>query len=171
MEGMNDTRRTWEETIMDTSQEYIKMCEKAREIQDSRPNSEIDIEYSFGWVLPNILKCNKCGISRFSGTYCSICGSLLTVETDEGYLQNLHNAETSDERNVWLPHQDQLQEMLDYKYNHERYTKTYHLVWDFYEFVMGYADEGDKSMEMCWLAFVMLVKYGKEWDGHEWEVI
>lgn len=74
---------------------------------------------------------------------------------------------------VWLPRQDQLQEMLFegqalseeipcamlkllYEYGHVTYNKDAEY-W-----------HACKSMEQLWLAFVMKEKYNKVWDGENW---
>ncbi len=62
---------------------------------------------------------------------------------------------------IWLPRQDQLQEML--------WTVTatdiYHWLRKVTEFQMR---NSCQSMEQLWLAFVMKEKYNKTWDGKEW---
>jgi hypothetical protein len=95
-----------------------------------------------------------------------------------GYYERLNGM-------VWLPRQDQLQDMLKDKirYNHKN---TYGYVkgpapegfiagclhQEFHKF-MVYEDqyifcEAFNSMEQLWLAFVMHEKYNKRWDGKEW---
>ena len=64
---------------------------------------------------------------------------------------------------VWLPTQEQLQEMIDWN--------IYQLTARFGEMV-HYEAGNDKnfftSMEQLWLAFVMKEKYNKVWDGENW---
>ncbi len=79
---------------------------------------------------------------------------------------------------VWLPRQDQLQEMVnlagrefcfrnewtnDESYNDELASKT--MVWrgESCSWVVH-----AKSMEQLWLAFCMSEKFNKIWDGGEW---
>ena len=88
------------------------------------------------------------------------------------------------ERKVWLPRQDQLQEML--QYNDSK------LIWRkidmFHHFCYPGRDlstmphpcqmtaveshelyiEHFTTMEQLWLAFVMYEKYGKKWNGEAW---
>ena len=70
---------------------------------------------------------------------------------------------------IWLPRQDQLQEMVEPKeYNSYRFVRKLN------EFVDKYnAGEltGNPSMEQLWLAFVMKEKYSKTWNGTDWEVL
>jgi len=81
-------------------------------------------------------------------------------------------------RFIWLPHQDQLQEMV-VKYRHptideERYC-AYYLYLDFYDWLPRHGSILERkgrincnSMEQLWLAFVMKEKYNKVWNGDEW---
>jgi len=114
---------------MDTSETYVKMCEKAVEIQ----------KYFYGLPL------SKRDIHDF---YKQIQGG--------GYITN-----------VWLPRQDQLQEMVwkDFKLQ-----LISHALMDFYNWAQSLFDELDdyESMEQLWLAFVMLQKYRKTWNGEDW---
>lgn len=82
---------------------------------------------------------------------------------------------------IWLPRQDQLQEMMKAKY--ERLVDRDPVDWFCFgipgyiwsdEF--GYGDDNEEigyyrqfiSMEQLWLAFVMKEKYDKAWNGKEW---
>lgn len=129
---------------MDTSKKYIKMCERAVEIQDS-------------WK------------ARTGDSHCTSQGSLILFDSD-------HNINGwKDIGTVWLPRQDQLQEMLystiergsefvifmQPKFN--RFSGYKHTA-------QGSMDYPDMvaSMEQLWLAFVMEEKYSKTWDGEDW---
>jgi hypothetical protein len=67
---------------------------------------------------------------------------------------------------VWLPRQDQLQEMVIGKY-----ATPWDLAIAFSSVLMAdnasYFDKFD-SMEKLWLAFVMLEKHKKKWKDGEW---
>lgn len=109
---------------MDTSETYIKMCEKAEEIQELRTPRNYDDTMSF-W---------------YEGT-----------------------------PNVWLPRQDQLQEMVGEK--SEVMLLEYILCFVFDTKKHWWRTEYTKqfdSMEQLWLAFVMKEKYNKIWIGDEW---
>ena len=139
---------------MDTSKEYIRMCEKAEEIKETRIPSNDDI------LLHNI--CPKCMLET-------------EVHPNPMYMHICEHCKWSGNYNdllfIWLPRQDQLQDILEYS--------VVDLVYDFYEFCHGldifYDDKGKgefnnfKSMEQLWLAFVMYEKYVKYWDGEKWE--
>jgi len=67
---------------------------------------------------------------------------------------------------VWLPRQDQLQDMVWDSLGTYCSNKMNSLtwgVWDFYNTI----DDVD-SMEQLWLAFVMRELYNKQWNGNEW---
>lgn len=132
---------------MDTSETHIKMCEKAKEIQDS--NS------AYG-RHPDVVAEYGCTVNKFGDWFW---------------------------HNIWLPRQDQLQEMVDpYKneLNSEWHSgiKVYDLLRVFVgfcsgdEYEMGFPTayvEKFASMEQLWLAFVMKEKYNKVWNGEDWE--
>jgi len=68
---------------------------------------------------------------------------------------------------IWLPRQDQLQEMIS------KYNSAYHKIWAFYKFI---SDENfmirlDWSMEQLWLAFIMWEKHKKFWDNEKWTTL
>ena len=68
---------------------------------------------------------------------------------------------------IWLPRQDQLQEMVG-----SDMGELYHIFWKNMSVVSSYerTPYTDKctSMEQLWLAFVMKEKYNKTWDGDKW---
>lgn len=77
---------------------------------------------------------------------------------------------------IWLPRQDELQEMLGDKWSVPWLPRN---IWDFYRTQFYphsvYEREGlypstwePDSMEQLWLAFVMKEKYGKVWNGEDW---
>ena len=76
---------------------------------------------------------------------------------------------------IWLPRQDQLQEMV---IRHGQDPKPEYwpmLLFGFTDWAKNYAIESDRkgfqfptSMEQLWLAFVMKEKFGKKWDGDKW---
>ena len=83
-----------------------------------------------------------------------------------------HNIEAEDflgnsntrKESVWLPRQDQLQEMTELSLV-DKVGKFTDWVW---EDVL--AKQSFQSMEQLWLAFVMKEKYGKMWSGTEWKL-
>ncbi len=139
---------------MDTSQEYIKMCKKAGEIQELTRNYEDSKDF---WI------CKNCeGLGRMHWPKYEVC---------------------KDWSGIWLPRQDQLQEMVESVFD-KLNGKRHHLIFHFYEFLnkKNYSRKSTQcnyvvianlmndwpSMEQLWLAFVMKKKFGKSWDGEEW---
>jgi len=82
---------------------------------------------------------------------------------------------------VWLPRQDELQEMVSKTKNYSAWMLD--LERDFHKFareetttrkiygikVTALPINEAESMEQLWLAFVMKEKYNKTWNGKEWE--
>ena len=73
---------------------------------------------------------------------------------------------------IWLPRQDQIQEMLGWDI-----IKAMNFFYDFYHEEMieqvGIGNQPKKnpkfnSMEQLWLAFYMHEKHKKKWDGEKW---
>lgn len=129
---------------MDTSKEYILMCEKAVEIQELWKKQAGDI-FAQGYPRGNTL---------IVGFHCTFS------EVDEHYPDR-----------VWLPRQDQLQEMVENNIS------------DFLEFCFApnsccgcsrtvstfiKIKFKNLSMEQLWLAFVMKEKFNKVWNGTDW---
>ena len=136
---------------MDTSKEYIKMCD-CPEIQDKWDKADMkwgDFYYNDGLVLPvmNIL-------------------SILDLRKEE--------------KVVWLPRQDQLQCMVwipamsNYR-NNQDLARAFSFWLDGNDDISHprYIEWGDytdsfASMEQLWLAFVMWELHNKKWDGEKW---
>jgi len=129
---------------MDTSKEYILMCELAVEIQEL-------CQKDFGSYNPVF-----CGI-----TY---------DENDVFYygLKSVHGSKTK--YSVWLPRQAQLQLMLNgmYKFTPHILIMIHKFHKWFDSEVFGYQPDL-LSMEQLWLAFVMKEKYNLLWDSTDWE--
>ena len=124
---------------MDTSEVYIKMCREAKEIQ----KRAWEFEY---------------------GDYAHVDFGEPHTFIVSGKLIN-----STDGKAVWLPRQDQLQEMV---YNGRNLSVFY----GFRSYVMHHivndlddTDEADlESWEQLWLTFVMKEKYNKSWNGKIW---
>lgn len=128
---------------MDTTETYIKMCEKAAEIQ-SDTSVEID-EHSY-------VAC--------SGHYKEIS------QDDDAYVDCLI---FNKEDGIWLPRQDQLQRMVRlHKALDSEKSRIASLLSRFWQWYLN--STGDfTSMEQLWLAFVMFELHGKIWND-KWEV-
>ena len=128
---------------MDTTKEYIKMCEKAVEIQK--------------------LRCEVYSKLYCGDFYKGIGGKVRVCVEASKYL----------DKGVWLPRQDQLQEMLPDRFSNrnpailaEKFSK--YIGKELAKSTLGALDIIHYSMEQLWLAFVMKEKYNKTWNGKEW---
>jgi len=160
---------------MDSTEKYIKMCEKAVEIQKMWDFSEGDFylhkfldknveEERFKWMVGNKLitvLCDSCNVKDSYG---------------DCYIGEY----TPKDENVWLPRQDQLQEIYrkfveDELGQAEPDTKLAFL--NFVDWMHEqYIEESFtcvptnnfSSGEQLWLAFVMQECYEKKWNGEDW---
>ena len=126
---------------MDKSSAYIKMCESAKVMQKQwKPEfGDFFVSMSLGLTSP--------------------CQPITSdLEKKVSYLKTI--------KAVWLPSQDQLQEMVI-----ENYAMPWDLTIAFSNVLMGenasYFEKFD-SMEKLWLAFIMLEKYKRKWKEAEW---
>ncbi len=135
--------------MMDTNPEYIKMCEKAEEIQQAWKPRQRD-----------------CFLNPSLGSM-ELNGVLIYIPLFYGDTVAFSEDSQCREESIWLPRQDQLQEMLaDYDgipiLSVEWVTRVAELL------NSNDIPEGQTSMEQLWLAFVMKEKYSKIWNGKEW---
>ncbi len=127
---------------MDTSQRYIEMCRKAEEIQSSplrKTNGSVVYHPQHGVRL--------------------LYWSDHHGSPPEYYLHS---------PTIFLPRQDQLQEMV-----RDKYISDPALLSFFNLFVERFAETflspiHEKSMEELWLTFVMYERCKKIWNGQEW---
>lgn len=156
---------------MDTTENNVVICEKAEEIRKKCKYEEGDVFYTpFKYndesggsqASQNLITMLKnIGGRRYYGyamkSYGFEVGSVFS-EDPHGRLYKLEDV-------VWLPRQDQLQEMIVKVVDYET---TAELEGKFHKFLV-WLDEWDfASMEQLWLAFVMKEKYNKSWNGKEW---
>jgi hypothetical protein len=126
---------------MDKSSGYINMCVSAEKIQKQWKPEFGDFFVSMSLGLT------------------SACQPITSdLEKKKSYLKTI--------KAVWLPRQDQLQEMVI-----ERYATPWDLAIAFSNVLMGdnasYFDNFD-SMEKLWLAFIMHEKYKSTWKDGDW---
>ncbi len=131
---------------MDTSKEYIKMSSEAVEIQKLWKHRAGDL-------------CSP----RFSDNITWIVGF------------NVGFGDIGDKDLIWLPRQDQLQEMLDYPFPAQLVQDFANWCNENHYYGIGEGKKfkllenlGQLSMEQLWLAFIMKEKYGKTWNGKDW---
>lgn len=162
---------------MDNSQVYIKMCEKAEVIQPCLDNEDgVGGTWVSGHILYHTAPMNqphdKDGYYHVTDEMairrCEKCGS------DDDYIKS--------SRAVWLPRQDQLQDMLaDYSAKEQEMVRTRtDLMQAFLDFIHWMDTQYYESKHVClptnvfssgeqlWLAFIMKEIYNKVWDGEEW---
>ena len=130
---------------MDTSEEYIKMCEAAEEIQGAWEVEEGD--YFAEWI-PERTK------HKLPIIFCGIVDGETVPERDKF-------------KSVWLPRQDQLQEIMQ--------EDAISLIQKLMGWIVtnNYIPIGlpQPTMEQLWLSFVMYEKYEKKWDGETWATV
>lgn len=148
---------------MDVSEQYIKMCERAAEIQalwkpdtgdyvfckvEVEPGKEREVD-----ILSGDAEAGYRGHDRGS------CPGYITI----GYS----GKRDFQADHIWLPRQDQSQDMVGYSVGT--------LVVAFREWCETarpvHADMKSQinlTMEQLWLAFVMKEKYNKVWNGEDW---
>lgn len=135
---------------------YIKMCEKAEEIQ-----KQIFPKLSFVIV-------KKCWATRKREI-----GIITDIKEEYKryniFMKNNPYGGVEQEFVVWLPTQEQLQEMINWK--------DYHIsiCWNCLPYKFEWSQDPLKidgvngnSMNELWLAFVMKEKYNKIWTGRDW---
>jgi hypothetical protein len=140
---------------MDYEIEYIEMCDKAKEIQKEWTPKNYDCIHIFS---------NKgCPKYNFGDKF------LYDVADEDGYEFSFYNYGSYKEKisefsyknfAIFLPRQDQLQEMLK-----DLYSRDLIILNVFYKFCINDINiDKFESFEQFWLAFVMQEKYGKVWD-------
>jgi len=138
---------------MDTSETYIKMCD-CEEIQGLRP-------VKYDW-LDNLYY-----------------GRTILQPDHAPFLFGSSDDKLDTMDSIWLPRQDQLQEMVGQGWEgckcFDDIPLTVILV-SLYSFekhnvlrTIELNINSPASMEQLWLAFVMKEKYNKVWDGSNWE--
>ena len=139
---------------------FKKMCEKAEEIQENWNRLPGDCVYNR--ILEKIIIFNRpTSSSNYSIAY-----------TTDGETKIMTQEEWDKNKNVWLPRQDQLQDMAWDKEYHE--DNSDHLLMRFYTEIHKIPDFDwqywgrFRTMEQKWLAFVMKSRYNKVWINDEW---
>ena len=134
---------------MDTSEQYIKMCEKAEEIQKGHPQDGVGGHWHSGCIILTHEGDYYRVIDKEAERTCESCGNT------ETYILST--------RSIFLPRQDQLQEMVVNDWA-DNFRKFIHWCFPSIGKVIPFVG----SMEQLWLAFVMKEKYNKTWDGENW---
>ena len=124
---------------MDTTKEYIKMCEKAKEIQK-------DHEFEYGDLFQDVMGSKAIFIP---------------------WEQNIKECPEYYRDCIWLPRQDQIQEMMEIPCTVWRASSLFRKV---QKFIMDYKELEPLSMEQIWLCIVMKDLYNKTWNGEDWVI-
>jgi len=149
---------------MDTTVKYVKMCEKAEEIQKRKPRMfTVTMNNLQRYSIFESMKMNHFGkgicCDGYSGNWWCISrkydGRTVWEVKEDGF--------------IWLPRQDQLQEI-----RLKDSAKDFHYIlgefadWHEENFVNIFSKQKLTSMEQLWLAFVMEKEYKKIWNREEW---
>ena len=126
---------------MDTSKEYVEMCEKAEEIQKRDFENGDIIFYKNKW------------------------GMYFKEKFYEEMVFNDNTLIKYELNPIWLPRQDQLQEIIGNIGMNRLMSKAYKM---FGSLEVSNPKLKEVSMEQLWLAFVMKEKYKKTWNGKDW---
>ena len=127
---------------------YIKMCEQAEEIQKLKP-----YRLTSTHLKGNIFICTD----KETANYFWIMEQFMDVGDEVGSSVRLAT------KNIWLPTQEQLQEMVEAGC----IAKLLQLV-EFTRTKAFYRSRPFESLNELWLAFVMKEKYHKIWTGKKW---
>jgi len=132
---------------MDFSEKYIEMCSKASEIQElwKQDKGEYVAVYSSEWEYLD--KDHQVRKKTFK--------EIVILGVDGNYV-------TDESLCVWLPRQDQLQEIMEIDIHSVRPFIILDQLMDRYITRYGYLLE---TIEQLWLAFFMSEKYKKYWDN------
>ena len=159
---------------LDTSKEYITMCQKATEIQEDRVWEQYDLYHSLS-ISKNVDLINsKIDLIKDKdkwtiGIYLEPAAFVCEFCNEENETKTFDKFFPSNEQ-VWLPRQDQLQDMVldkkPYSYSQDNLSKLCRNIWSFS--IDSHKYNGN-SMEQLWLAFVMQEKYNKVWKNNDLE--
>lgn len=158
---------------MKINKEYISMCEKAIEIQELWApkigdyllrthtifGKEIDKD-----IWNNTSEINILHYKSSTDEWYSACNEL----GDQRLWK--YNYDTEKEISVWLPRQDQLQEIIEMRFTLSEYPR-FTLLGLLHESEATY--KGDRSFEIAWLTLLMELNFNKIWNEEKevWEEI
>ncbi len=135
---------------MDMTDRYIKMCKEAFELQQVMFNKwRLDSEAFFAY--------------RFVYDDCIMEDIAVYL-----YIENKWKTRTKSDGEylIWLPRQDELQEMLfrNFKKDSVYIDVVLRSIWSFWEEIDAYKCAEIASIEQLWLWFIMNKIYNKVWD-------
>ncbi len=147
---------------MDTSKKYIKMCEEAEEIVIYGENNFERLRplFVFDKLLERVSLVIWLPQKMRERLNCKNGEVIVSVEQNRD--KGVYIEEGKMGIVIWLPRQDQLQEML-----WQGLDEYEHWIQKLYDFILDLPFE-PMSMEQLWLAFIMKEKYNKIWDKDKW---
>ena len=150
---------------MDLTQEYIKICEKAKKIQELWEPKEGDFFLIDGLV--QVITYER------KGRYQPFDRTPIYRSDKHGiyyrYLDDEVRSVVKDFKNiVFIPRQDQLQGIIKDKTTNENNEDLFILMLRDFTLTQ-YATKVNGSMEQLTLGFVMKEKFNKTWNGMDWE--
>jgi len=151
---------------MDTSKEYIEMCKDAIEIQKIHQYNNEFVK-SGDWF-----SCKFHEMVIFEDGVYPVCDAVIHSGSKEFIIKErrfMNHVYLPERNRVWLPRQDQLQDMIG------TYQEAYSLMYHYKNtplYSIGnkpyYPFNVMTSAEILWLCFVMHELYSKKWSGTEW---
>jgi len=154
---------------MDFSKQYILMCEQAEELQDSWLPTYGDYVVSAQHCLrnkksnPNLLIVQE---YQYKDTFKK------HIKKEEKLIYSFYKNGSRDVKHrvdkVWLPRQDQLQNILFVQKSVKAcfWRDIHGLSKDFYLYAFQHPEL--KTFEQLWLAFIMILLYNKIFNSTEW---
>lgn len=132
---------------MDNSEQYIKKCEKAVAIQENyKPNHGDWVYYNNMTDPEEMVVC---------------AGDEWQNDQLRPWISYGTTYKESDTPTVYLPRQDQLQEIVIPKF-----SSQFEMMYAFWKYYNKYPNK--QSLESYWLDFVMEKLYEKRWNGEDW---
>lgn len=132
---------------MDVSPQYVKMCDQAVEIQEQAPT-----------------KCSDFPVTNCLRIFTDICGEWWAdrINKPSWWYERKGEIVCYDPLYVWLPRQDELQEMIL-----PQYGNTRKMLLSFADYVEYETTNKQVSMEQLWLSFCYKILYNKVWDNEK----
>jgi len=159
---------------MDTTEQYIKMCEKAEVIQKGWKPSVGDYTFRkytiFGEVIDLKIWSKEQSEEIIILHYKSSVDGYFHACDGQGN-ERIFNTQEEVEKvtSIWLPRQDQLQKMLIEKEIDAPQAQLWYRFQKFVTHRIVNIEEDDlPSWEQLWLTFMMENRYSKTWSGEDW---
>ena len=150
---------------------YIKMCEQAEEIQKLWKPEEGD-NFAYIKVVPFRREKDKLIIEKIgnfgNSRYFSQWGFKNRKLYKEVYFSENWQSNEEYIGVIWLPTQEQLQGMYKQKWANGQTYLDYFYQWAKKQYNPFVLNREDISWNELWLAFVMHEKYHKIWTGEKW---